>query len=137
MALAKSSDPRGLKRICLSCSTRFYDMNKRPIICPNCAIEFTGEIKIKARRGRLSALEDSDQTSEAQVETTEAEELEEEEEAKEVSLDEVAAAENADDDDDAADIDLDEDLDDDDLDDDLDDDDDDDDLDVDIDEDDK
>ena len=135
MALAKSSDPRGLKRICLSCSTRFYDMNKRPIICPNCGDEFTGEVKIKARRGRLSALDDSDQLDEAQVDTNETDELEEEEDAKEVSLDEVAAADDGDDDDDA-DIDLDDDLDDDDLDDDdLDDDDDD--IDVDIDEDDK
>ena len=51
---ALSTDPRGLKRICLSCSTRFYDMNKRPIMCPNCSTEFSGEIKIKTRRGRLS-----------------------------------------------------------------------------------
>ena len=40
------ADPRGLKRICLSCSTRFYDMNKRPIVCPNCDTEFTGDVKV-------------------------------------------------------------------------------------------
>lgn len=133
MALAKSSDPRGLKRICLSCSTRFYDLNKRPIICPNCGTEFTGEIKVKARRGRLSALEDADPVlGAAQVDSDVADELEEEEDAKEVSLDEVAASDDAGDDDDDTAIDLDDDLDDDDLDDDdLDDDDDD--LDVDID----
>ena len=47
------ADTRGLKRICTSCGTRFYDLNKRPIHCPNCATEFTGEIKMKTRRSRV------------------------------------------------------------------------------------
>ena len=47
-------DKRGLKRICLSCSTRFYDFNKRPIVCPNCSIEFTGDVKIRTRRSRAN-----------------------------------------------------------------------------------
>ncbi len=48
-------DPRGLKRICAGCGTRFYDLNKRPIACPSCSTEFTGEIKVKTRRGRVAA----------------------------------------------------------------------------------
>lgn len=51
-ALAKASDPKGLKRVCASCGIRFYDLNKRPICCPNCSTEFTGEIKVKGRRAR-------------------------------------------------------------------------------------
>lgn len=51
-------DPRGLKRICTSCGNRFYDLNKRPITCPSCNTEFTGEIKIKARRSRVSIADD-------------------------------------------------------------------------------
>lgn len=47
-----SADKKGMKRICPSCSTRFYDFNKRPISCPNCKTEFTGEIKARARRTR-------------------------------------------------------------------------------------
>jgi uncharacterized protein (TIGR02300 family) len=47
-----SADKKGMKRICPSCSTRFYDFNKRPINCPNCKTEFTGEIKARARRSR-------------------------------------------------------------------------------------
>lgn len=43
---------RGFKRICMSCGTRFYDLNRRPIICPNCSTEFTGDIKVKTRRSR-------------------------------------------------------------------------------------
>jgi uncharacterized protein (TIGR02300 family) len=27
----------GIKRVCLSCGARFYDFNKTPIICPQCA----------------------------------------------------------------------------------------------------
>jgi uncharacterized protein (TIGR02300 family) len=51
-------DPRGLKRACTNCGTRYYDMGKRPIKCPECATEYTGEIKLKARRGRAAAIED-------------------------------------------------------------------------------
>jgi uncharacterized protein (TIGR02300 family) len=51
-------DARGLKRVCVSCGIRFYDFNKRPINCPNCETEFSGEIKLKGRRGRAAALEE-------------------------------------------------------------------------------
>ncbi|MDR0678371.1 MAG: FYDLN acid domain-containing protein [Holosporaceae bacterium] len=30
----------GIKRICLGCSTRFYDFNKSPIVCPLCNAVF-------------------------------------------------------------------------------------------------
>ena len=130
MPLATVSDPRGLKRICLSCSSRFYDLNKRPIVCPNCDVEFTGEIKIKARRGRIAATADAvDDTEEDAVVTAEAEEEEDADAVETVSLEEVEVEEEEIDED-AVDIDPDlDDLDDDDL--------DDDDLDVDLDEDDK
>ncbi len=133
MPQATVSDPRGLKRICMSCSTRFYDLNKRPVICPNCDTEFTGEVKIKARRGRLAANDIADDTEvEDAVETAE---VEEEEDAD--SDDDTVSLEDVDgDDSDDEDLDIDaDDLDSDDLDDDLDDDDDD--LDVELDEDDK
>ena len=46
---APSTDPRGLKRLCTECGIRFYDMNKRPIICPNCGAEYAGFDKTKSR----------------------------------------------------------------------------------------
>lgn len=55
MAANTALDKKGMKRICNSCSTRFYDFNKRPVVCPNCKTEFTGEIKVKARRSRAVA----------------------------------------------------------------------------------
>lgn len=98
MANALSADPRGLKRICLSCSTRFYDLNKRPIACPNCAAEFTGEIKVKSRRGRLPADIANDE-AEDQVVEREDDEIEEDEDSDTVSLDDVEKADEGSEDD--------------------------------------
>jgi uncharacterized protein (TIGR02300 family) len=126
MPQATVADPRGLKRICMSCSTRFYDLNKRPIACPNCDVEFTGEVKIKARRGRLAS---NDVAEDGATGSTEAEDTAEEGETEEiesdeetVSLDEVETDEEGGDEDLDIDGDLDEDNldDDDDLDDDAD-----------------
>ncbi len=65
---------RGLKRICTSCGTRFYDMDKRPILCPSCGVEFSGDAKLKARRTR------------ALVEDTAARPVEEEAPEKDVEI---------------------------------------------------
>lgn len=106
-ATVKSSDPRGLKRICLSCSNRFYDLNKRPILCPNCNTEYSGETKVKARRGRAAspaeavpeALKPNPKLREAANDGTAEEDSEEiTADADTVSLDEVEALEGSDDD---------------------------------------
>jgi uncharacterized protein (TIGR02300 family) len=55
--MSAAADARGLKRVCVGCGIRFYDFNKRPIKCPSCDAEFSGEIKLKARRGRVPAAE--------------------------------------------------------------------------------
>ncbi|WP_051213875.1 TIGR02300 family protein [Maritalea myrionectae] len=34
---------RGTKRQCLSCATKFYDLNRDPILCPKCGAEFVTE----------------------------------------------------------------------------------------------
>lgn len=62
-------DPRGLKRICTNCGNRFYDLNKRPIVCPSCDTEFTGEVKLKTRRGRAASndLQDSQVSKKSMV----------------------------------------------------------------------
>lgn len=33
----------GLKRICVACSTKFYDLTKQPAICPKCGTEQPAE----------------------------------------------------------------------------------------------
>ena len=47
----------GTKRICPSCSARFYDMRHQPIVCPKCATTFDPEALVKKRRGRPPASE--------------------------------------------------------------------------------
>jgi len=42
----------GQKRICPSCSARYYDMKKNPPVCPTCGTVFDPEILLRARRGR-------------------------------------------------------------------------------------
>jgi len=56
--MSAEANIRGLKRICTACSARFYDMNKRPIICPSCGEKFTGEVKIKSRKAKSSIIKD-------------------------------------------------------------------------------
>jgi len=122
---------RGLKRICPNCGTRYYDFNKRPVLCPDCKTEFTGEIKVKARRGRASVVEDDEAVlGDVGLETKEVASNDDDVELPEnddtVSLEDVDEDTDADEDEEAIDIDeIEEDFDDDDLDDDDDDDDDD------------
>lgn len=42
----------GTKRVCPSCSARFYDLQKRPIECPKCTFTFEPEALYKQRRPR-------------------------------------------------------------------------------------
>jgi uncharacterized protein (TIGR02300 family) len=45
----------GTKRICPSCGTRYYDLLRRPVICPKCATPFDPEAFLKSRRTRPAA----------------------------------------------------------------------------------
>jgi uncharacterized protein (TIGR02300 family) len=47
----------GTKRICPSCAARFYDLTKRPIVCPKCQTSFEPETLLKPRRQRPEARE--------------------------------------------------------------------------------
>ena len=43
---------RGIKRICQGCGALYYDLDKDPIICPKCGVEFDPEAILKSRRTR-------------------------------------------------------------------------------------
>ena len=45
----------GVKRACLACGTRFYDMRKDPIVCPSCGAKFDVETIFRPRRSRAPA----------------------------------------------------------------------------------
>ncbi len=42
----------GTKRICQSCGTKFYDMQREPIVCPKCGTQYDPEAFLKTRRAR-------------------------------------------------------------------------------------
>ena len=42
----------GKKRICSSCNTKYYDLNKSPIICPSCGAEFNPNDYLKLKKGK-------------------------------------------------------------------------------------
>jgi uncharacterized protein (TIGR02300 family) len=119
IALATATaDKKGMKRICPGCSTRYYDFNKRPVICPNCKMEFTAEIKTKVRRrSAANDIEESQVSENTAAEKGNTEEDEDEilegDEAV-VSLDEVDDGDDDDVEDDAIEIEEDENLEDDD-----------------------
>ncbi len=80
----------GAKRQCQSCATKFYDLNKDPIVCPKCGTVFQVAALALARApGRVE--EEESEVEKEGVDT--------------VSLDEVEESENA-----AETIDVDEDV---------------------------
>ena len=48
----------GIKRVCQSCATLFYDFDKSPIICPSCGTGFDPEAVLKSRRNRAPIAEE-------------------------------------------------------------------------------
>ena len=50
----------GIKRVCPSCSLKYYDFNKNPIICPKCEFEFDPDLLLKSRKGRSIASKTED-----------------------------------------------------------------------------
>src|SRR5215813_13984800 len=79
----------GTKRICPSCGTRYYDLLREPVICPNCNTPYDPEAFLKSRRARpIPAVEKELQPVGAEeldteLETDEADVAEEEEEEEE------------------------------------------------------
>jgi uncharacterized protein (TIGR02300 family) len=83
----------GTKRICPSCGTRYYDLLREPVICPNCSTPYDPEAFLKSRRARpipavAKELEPvGGEELDTELETEEADAAEEEEEA--VALEEA------------------------------------------------
>jgi uncharacterized protein (TIGR02300 family) len=77
----------GTKRLCASCSAKFYDLNKTPVTCPRCGTPFE-VVPVTTRPPR------PDQRTaprKAEVETEEAQEAQEAQEAKFIPLEEAEA----------------------------------------------
>ena len=73
----------GLKRVCVSCGTRFYDLAKVPAICPKCGTEQPPD-QPKPRRGgnvverrmpkKAAVLDEAETDAEAEIPEDDAEE---------------------------------------------------------------
>jgi len=71
MALAEL----GLKRTCVSCGARFYDLGKTPAVCPKCSTEQPAE-QPRARRAAAPLPEEKPRKRPAAVEGADTDEVE-------------------------------------------------------------
>ena len=46
----------GAKQICPNCQSKFYDLGRRPAVCPKCGESFDPEEALKSRRVRARAV---------------------------------------------------------------------------------
>ncbi|MBX3513539.1 MAG: FYDLN acid domain-containing protein [Xanthobacteraceae bacterium] len=44
--MSKPIPAAGTKRRCLSCGAKFYDLDKRPVVCPKCDAELADLVTI-------------------------------------------------------------------------------------------
>jgi uncharacterized protein (TIGR02300 family) len=84
----------GAKQICPTCSSKFYDLGRRPAHCPKCGAEFDPEEALRSRRVRPRGPLPEEEAEEVKPVEAEADEDGFEAEAEEApELDEGAAAE--------------------------------------------
>lgn len=60
----------GAKQICPTCSSKFYDLGRRPAVCPKCGTEFDPEEALRNRRVRARAVVPEDDAEEEKVVVT-------------------------------------------------------------------
>ena len=84
----------GAKRICNSCGTRFYDLMRDPIVCPNCGAEFDPEALLRTRRSR-SVVSEREPVAAVVAETPEPDVAEEEAAVVEAEVEEEADLDDA------------------------------------------
>lgn len=87
-ALAKTD--LGEKQVCPNCSAKFYDLRRRPAVCPKCATSFDPveeSVRAKRGRGRVAAhdpaLEDDEDEAEVKAKKKTGEDEDEDEEVEE------------------------------------------------------
>jgi uncharacterized protein (TIGR02300 family) len=71
----------GAKQICPTCQAKFYDLTRRPAVCPKCGTAFDPEEVVRSRRTRSRAAPDYEtDDGEAKVKEADVEGAEDEEE---------------------------------------------------------
>lgn len=74
----------GQKLICPNDQTKFYDLNRRPAVCPKCGLAFDPEEALKNRRVRSRTPDYEDDAEKVAVAVVADDELEEEETTPEI-----------------------------------------------------
>ncbi len=96
----------GMKRVCVSCGTRFYDLGRTPAVCPKCSTEQPVE-QPRARRPAGNLADEKRVKKPLPVDDVDPEvETEEAEEPAEDEDDVMESAEDLDDDNDAISTDI-------------------------------
>jgi uncharacterized protein (TIGR02300 family) len=70
--VALANPELGAKQICPACSSKFYDLNRRPAHCPKCGTEFDPEEALRNRRVRTRAPLPEDEAEEVKPPAAEA-----------------------------------------------------------------
>ncbi|MFI4976255.1 MAG: TIGR02300 family protein [Caulobacterales bacterium] len=81
----------GAKQICPTCSTKFYDLTRRPAHCPKCGAEFDPEEAIRNRRVRARSVLPEEEVEEVKPAAPEVEDGFEAEPDEAPELDEAVA----------------------------------------------
>ncbi|MFC0388286.1 TIGR02300 family protein [Muricoccus vinaceus] len=87
----------GLKRTCVACGARFYDLGRSPAVCPKCGTEQPAE-QPRAKRVAAPLPEEKPRKRAAAVEGADTDDVE----VEDTDADDVADAEDIDEDEDIA-----------------------------------
>ena len=85
----------GLKRSCVACGTRFYDLARVPAVCPKCGTEQPAE-QPRLRRAAATPIPDEKLKKRAAVAEVEGEELEVEDVETDEAIEDAEELEDAD-----------------------------------------
>ena len=66
----------GLKRVCVACGTKFYDLTRTPVVCPKCGTEQPTEQPRLRRPGSAAPVPDDKLKKRAAAPEAEGEEVE-------------------------------------------------------------
>jgi uncharacterized protein (TIGR02300 family) len=86
----------GMKRICPNCGTRYYDMQREPVMCPKCGAAYDPETTLKTRRSKAPVAPEVpiEPIADEEIDTDiAAEGAEPEEEAEEIAIEGAEEAE--------------------------------------------
>ncbi len=91
----------GTKRICPNCGSKYYDLNRDPIVCPRCGTQFEATARVRPATAVADEEDDVELDTESKAEFVPLEEADQEE--SDTGAVTVDSDDNVDDDDDADD----------------------------------